>query len=575
MKKVSLSGNVARFPIVATRIAVTAAIIAGCYASHKSPDGAGGNSVTAAIDGISIEDKSLAGIGYFLQCEGKAEVTGTVSGQAPAEQVISFNSPALSGNETACAIQVRAGLPGVDEIAKYDYRWNSFPETPGLYYASDKQPIVNGALAVTLFKVYAKIPKDANAVVTAVFSLVFDAADQGVLPEANAVAAVLLCNGEQFSAVDFARSTDPQKPREAVTTFKLEKTKIAGKSCARLDLLVANTPTYTAGAVAGVNFPTGQAGNETKKFGPFTLYRIGQGQTIVQTINGGLCLDYDVAAAVCRDRRSVKLPRVKNVWAALVVGADVANRRVDYVVTGAQGFGLDIDADHQELTVEKLNLDLKNGLTHYRFYRPTLKTDLLAAAYDATTVANGFGSVERVPVAQLANVGIVAIPELYFHGFYEVTADVLNVTGRATARWLAVLTAKKEADEKQFIATGGADYFYSGDRKAIDAGIAKFFSWDAVKADRDAAATPPDPDGFDIYAFAGGAMVPTGCSTELAYFIDEMSGKNASDFLATNVPTGGTDQKLEACEVRTFGKDYDAHAITAKYYLWDWHLASP
>jgi hypothetical protein len=344
----------------------------------------------------------------------------------------------------------------------------------------------------------------------------------------------------------------------ATIKFKLSIETMVNRSCNSLTLSVADVPRYEA-EVSALSFPATITNAQVLKFGPYKVKKLIEGQTVVSTGSGGTCLKYDVTNAQCNDRRSVAMPRPKNHWFAVVAGAGKDGRRKDYVISHANAFGLQSSSPSQ-LTADAINADItaKTGL--YKYYKPVKQADIVSAAFDNALAGAEFSAKDQVTISGIDEFKAYSIEELWVHGFMEVTEADLNKLPEA--RWLALVTATKDGSSTAFIVTGGADYFYSASRPAQS----KFFTWDAVKADR-----TQGTDLYDIYTFVGSLIKPASCQAQLTYFLDDVSAMTESNLPAKDQPQGGADALLNACELEPMVTTLDQHAIAAKFYLWAWH----
>ena len=537
-------------------------------------------SVVASIEGLSEDErKALKNPKYLLLCGAAEKVEGKVDNQDNPNAIhFDFTTPLSAEAKQSCGLQIWADAPSQADLAQYDFKWFAYPAVPEtnptrLFYASSRDAVAGGSLKVTLYKLYSKVAKNEPMFLQ---PLLVKFPESDPMPQEALVSANLICDGTDIATTSgMVKSLDAAKKTEAAITFALPISKYKGKSCSKILVAVAGEVKYEASLTAAVLDAAPAPGSTGKPIGPVDLIKATGGNIIVNPSNGGDCLYFDVVLSKCVDRLTFELPRAQNFWLALVSGKDASGGKVEVLVSGPNGLGIDGLAEHKILSRDALNADIAAGAAAAKFsyYQASAKTEILAALFDQNVTGPAALSAKRKAPGELRAIKLLSIDEVYIHGFSKVGEDALN--GKPAARWLAMVKATKAAATAEFIVTGGADYFWSDMRRGGTAEKPAYFDWNAVKVDRDTAGKVGETDHYDVYSFTGGAAVPTGCATPREYYLDDMSGKTMADFPVVVPANGGADPKLEACEVRTFGKDFDDYTIEVSLYEWAWHKLTP
>lgn len=562
-------------------LAVLVATTSACTAVRRTNgDSGNGNSVVASIEGMSESDRQiLKDPVYLLNC-GASKIEGKIdNAQNPNAIHFEMATPLSDADKQSCGLQILANAPSQDELVKFDYKWFAYPAVPDadpkrIYFASTRDSVANGALKVILYKLFSRIDRSEPAFLQPI-TMRFPAGE--ALPDAAQVSANLHCEVPEVASTNgMILSSDPTKKNEASVTFILGVDRYKGKSCQRLVIAVAGEIKFEAILKSVVLDAAAKAGTTALALGPVDLVKSTGSSISVSTSNGGDCLTFDFVASKCLDKiAAVTLPRSQNYWFALVSGKNAAGAKVEVVVTGQNGFGLDTASDHQQVSRDSIRADqalIPKGLQKFSYYQPQVRSDVLNATFDSRVVAAGYLADRKMAAADLASIKFFSVDELWVHGMNQVV-DEAQFNQKLQARWLAVVKASKDTQVAEFIIAGGGDYFYSDMRRGGSGASLSYFDWDAVKRDRNSAAGVGETDYYDIFAFTGGAMLPANCVAGKEYYLDGMSAKTASDFPAPGAT--GSDDKLKKCEVKPLVTAYDDFKIEKTLYEWNWAEIAP
>lgn len=159
------------------------------------------DSLLASVEGLAPEDRSLAGIAYWLKCEGKVDIQGEL---VPTTDFVRFGHAQIEDG-TRCALEIHGDVPTEARI-----EWLSSPVTPGLYYASESGEVRANRLSLKLYKVHRKIDEPTS-------ELLLETMDGGECSQFDL--ATKLC------APDDGGDHDDDRPIERIIldmTFKVE-----------------------------------------------------------------------------------------------------------------------------------------------------------------------------------------------------------------------------------------------------------------------------------------------------------------------------------------------------------------
>lgn len=551
-----------------------------CVAVRRNANGdrvGGGNSILASINGISDTDrKLLKDPRYLLLCGATDSFQGAVD-NPDNPTVIRFEITTLLTPEAkaSCGLRIVAQAPTTEDLAKFEFKWFADPaavetDPERIYYASTRDAVAaDGKLVVKLYKLYSRIDRSEPLFLQPV---IVHFPDADTLPTSGQVSANLECSGvDTASTQGLIPSTDVTKKNQATMTFGLAVERYKGKTCQRLVLAISGEVKYEATLTTAVLDAGPTPGSIARALGPIELVKATAGTIVVDPQDGEDCLQFDQRLSKCLDKRDpITLPRSQNFWVALVSGKDSAGGKVEMMVSGPAGLGLDTLIEHKQISQAQLKADLAVDASARKFtyYRAQARTDILNAVFDSRVVAPNFLADSKKTAAELSGIKIYSIDDVWVHGMNLVTEEKLNQ--KTSARWLAMVKATKDSQSAEFIVTGGADYFYSDLRRGGTNERPAFFDFEAVKKDRNTVGTVGETDYYDVYATVKGALAPAGCVTPKDYYLEGMSSKNGSEFPPVVPGNGGVDDLLEKCEVRNFGTDFDTFKIEATLYEWGW-----
>jgi hypothetical protein len=496
--------------------------------------GDGGGSILASLDGIDAKDRARSGIQYLLLCDNKAPIKA----KEVSTTAVTFDGTSLVDGQDQCALEVRA-----DVVAGEKITWYSRPETPGLYYGSDKKLLQARRLKLKLYKLYS-IEQEGGA---DTFSLRLALKFTPTGPAATGVAAAMTCGDKTYPGSYIAQAaTTGEALFEALKLSELK-----AKTCTKLTILVDNQAAFE-GSLLDLNLGDARASTELK-------YPAEEGQRITLTPKsvGGddvgvdtdpaHCINYDVAARACLD---VKAYDVKGYIFAMVKGRDNNGDGaiVEHLLTATAGVG---KLASGKLDLELVNIGLKEG--KYSLWKKDAKATILAKGLAADLVdGTALASVK----ADATAVKVLHIETVWQHAFGEIAEADLD--GKTTANWFAHVTVTKGDQTAKFVVGGPEKTMLSTSRAATD----HHFSWDAMIADLKTGAGTK----WALYTYSGGAMPKTGCTIDQTYFATDLSQLSAAELAAG-------DATLEACRHSrtTIDKSIDETWTPAmKYYVLGW-----
>ncbi len=552
--------------LLAISIVFGSLIMSGCLEKGgiRGQKGDGTTSVVAAIEGITDEDLKREGMKYWLACDGGIRVQGTPNADRTAVEFPSENIK----NDMLCAMEI--GI-SEDEGKKLDWEWfgrlNGKPVI-GLMYGSSKDKVVNKALQLKLYRVYS--PKSGLSF-KADLNVTFELANVANMPAEDKAIASLVCGDTESFPGTYKKAAD----KNAVLSFSNLKVKdLKGRSCKKAALLIDNKEAF-AGDI-DVTFKDSLS-TETLVFPTDTTKRftikasVISGGVNVGIIPAGICSNLETSTGVCNDVRSVDLPvYAKHYLVAKVTGltADGLGERITLFVGAGSGFGL---YEGSKLNVEDINKAARSAASSadrkaFSFYRSKIQDNVFKAAFDADFISGKDFAADVATEEDLSKVMLVHIEDLRVHGMHAVKAEDLNKLD--SAYWLALITAKKDTESKEFIATGFDKYFHSSSAPATQDDKPVYLNTTTLLSDM-AAATGPAK--YRAYAISGGIMAETGCKLEKSAYFAGLSQRH----LGNLKPEGGVDADIDACAVAgdkftsTVGTGY---TFETSLYRFGWHI---
>ena len=524
--------------------------------ANRAPGGGSGNSILTEIDGIDKNDIAIAGIQFILHCDSAAGVAKdpvTSDKVNSADNTVKFNGDKVTDGDS-CALEVRIPPPTGAEAALY--KWHSKPDDKsiGLLYGSSRSKVADRKLSLTLYTLYTR---QAGPEFPATFEVSYELA-AGTSAPVTPTASLTCANNKSYPTTEYKSTA----ATEGTFTFKLPVADLKGVACSTLTILEATTATYEATLDAAVYKFDEPKKDTVYPFATRIKLLPKTAGSVTTTIAAGKCVNYDAVKLNCLDRRSVTLPRAKNFWAAKIETRVKANEvSTFYVAPGTPGNLL--DSTGAEKNVTEINKTLIKAASDadkklFSWFNAAIYPDFMSFEWNRVLPANDVFTKNSATRAQVEDMEFSHIAAMYIHGFKEVTEQVLNSSSKA--RWFALVKATSGTTVSEFIVAGTEEYFSSATRPAAD----KFFSWDAVKADRDA-----KTNKYKVYAIKGGAMAPAACAAEKSYYIDDLSTKYSDEMKAATA----RNTTIDACLVAQdkFVKDFDAATIAPTLYLWGWH----
>jgi len=504
-------------------------------------------------------DRDLPGITYALHCDSAAGVAKEpVMGEivAGADETIKFAGEKIADGDN-CALEIRIPAPtGADAES---YTWHSKPDDRkvGLLYGSSRGKVAGRKLALTLYTLYTR---NEGPQFLADIDVAFELPAGAKIPAA--ASASLLCNNNKNYATSVYKASGD---KEGTYSFKLPVADMKGVACSTFTVLEAAKAVYEGALDIAVFKFAEPKKDEVVKFGTRVKLIEKKTDSVTTDIAAGKCVNYDAAKLNCLDLRTVTLPRAKNFWAARVQTRVKANEVVSLFV-GSAGNGNVLDATGNTKTVVDFNKSLAKNASAadkvlFSWFNTSIYPEFQKVEWNKNMASN---SVLRDGVAKreaIEGLEMSHIESLWIHGFKEVSEANLNKA--ESARWIAVVKATNGTASAEFIVTGADDYFASATRPATD----KFFSWDAIKADRDAKSGK-----YKVYAIKAGAFATATCTVDKAFFIDELSGKYDDEMKPASA-TAGRIAEVDQCLVGNdkFTKDYDTWSVAPTLYQWGWH----
>lgn len=526
----------------AVTLVAGSALLTGCLDKSGKLRGPGAgnqgsNSVVASIEGISEADLARDGMKYWLACDGDIRIQGAPKADKSA---VEFAGDKIK-NDMTCAMEVKISE---EEGAKLSWDWfgvaNGNPIV-GLMYGSSKGKVADRKLSLTLYRLYS--PKSSQSF-SAELAVSLELAEGADMPAEDKAAASLVCSETESFPGTYKKEAD----KNAVLTFANLKIKdLKGKSCTKVALLVDNKEAFS-GETKDLTFADPKK-DEVLKFPKeagtrYLLKAADTGGTVaVGTIPGGVCLNYE--GNICKDRRTVSLGSwTKNYLVAKVMGQtnDGNGSTVTfYVGAGEKGFGM---LESNTLLAEAVNTAARSPAGSqerkaFNFYKASIADILFETKFDADFVSGKAFDDYVATEADLDKVMFVHIDEVRVHGMHPVEASELNKAEKA--HWLAVVKAKKDTEEKEFIATGIEKYFFSPEAPATLEDKPAFLNLETLIADM----AKETPEKYRAYAIKDGIMATDTCKMELSAYIAGISTRH----LGNLKPESGVDADLEGCAI--------------------------
>ncbi len=558
MKKSSL--------LLATTLVAGSAVMTGCLdkGGVRGQRGDGSNSVVAAIEGITDEDLKREGMKYWLACDGNVRVQGTPKADRTAVEFPSENIK----NEMVCSMEI--GI-SEDEGKKLDWEWfgrlNGKPVV-GLMYGSSKDKVVSKALQLKLYRVYS--PKSGLSF-KADLKVSFDVADAAQMPIEDKAIASLVCGETESFPGTYKKDTD----KNAVLSFANLKVKdLKGRACKKVAVLVDNKEAFAGDVDVAfedslstdpLTFPK----DATKRY----VLKASEvdGKLNVGLIPAGICSNLETSTGVCNDVRSVDLPvYAKHYLVAKVTGltADGLGEKITFFVGAGSGFGL---YEGSKLDIVSVNQAARSAAGSddrkaFSFYRSKIQDNLYKAPFNADFIAGKDFAADFATEEDLNKVMLVHIEDLRVHGMHTVKAEDLNKLD--SAYWLALVTAKKDAESKEFIATGFDKYFHSASAPATQDSKPAYLNTATLVADM---AAITGPSKYRSYAISGGLMAEATCKEEKSAYFAGLSQRHMGNLK----PDGGVDAAIDACAIS--GDKFTAavgtgYTFEASLYRFGWHV---
>jgi hypothetical protein len=548
--------------------------LTGCLKSRVGGGGSGdGNSgsVLTAISGIDDTDRARSGIQYSLICDSGAKVEGKIE-KVNGEEFVVFKAAQVKEKDK-CAMEVRAS---VDPAMIYEWRGikGDGKEDVGLYYGSTKGEVsADRKLTLTLYKLYIEKAKDPfTAKIRVLFELT-EGTTTGVMPaDGLKTGANLVCKDNNY-----AGKFDKTGDLTATLTFEMSAAVLKGQTCESVVIVDLDKKVSTFnGAITGVSFPAPEV-NKPYDFpadlaaAPFVVKPVAvTTDDLLTTLTNADCVTgYQVDTHACLDRRVVTLPDAKNYILAKVKAKSKAGDEVSYFVSAGEGtIGL---FTGKEFSVEAINKVLADNAPDsdkklFGFWNSTLDAAIFNHAFDSDLVSGKPISEAMVTRDSLAGaVKFMHIDSLWYHGFQEVKAESLNKS--LSARWLALVTAKKDGQPDVEFLAGGHDKYFASTKAPAGTDIdPKYFDMNTLVQEMAAEGTSK----WRVYALKAGAMAAGTCENDKTYYLHSLSEGSVEA-----LRDGGSEAaKLDSCEVTK--ESFSAAALGSyttevTYYVWGWH----
>ncbi len=555
-----------RSSLIASSIVFGSVVMTGCLdkGGIRGQKGDGANSVVAAIEGITDEDIKREGMKYWLSCDGGVRVQGTPKADRTAVEFPSENIK----NDMLCAMEI--GI-SEEEGKKLDWEWFgrlSGKPVVGLMYGSSKDKVVNKALQLKLYRVYS--PKSGLSF-KADLNVTFELANGVNMPAEDKAIASLVCGDTESFPGTYKKEAD----KNAVLSFSNLKVKdLKGRSCKKAALLIDNKEAFSGAidvafadalSTESLVFPVDTTKRYTLKASEIS------GGVNVGIIPAGICSNLETSTGVCNDVRIVELPvYTKHYIVAKVTGltADGRGERITLFVGAGSGFGL---YEGSKLDVEDINKAARSAAGSaerkvFSFYRSKIQDNVFKAAFDADFISGKDFAADAATEEDLNKIMLVHIEELRVHGMHAVKAEDLNK--EPSAYWLALVTAKKDAETKEFIATGFDKYFHSASAPATQDDKPVYLNTTTLLADM---AATTGPAKYRAYAISGSSMAEAGCKLEKSSYFAGLSQRHMGNLK----PEGGVDADIDACAIA--GDKFTAavgtgYTFETSLFRFGWHV---
>lgn len=565
-------------PAVATVLALTA-VVTACLpqgASRGEPGGGDDGSVLSSLDGVLPEDQARASkLSYFLDCDSFRE--GGSLREKDGKNYIRFDGSRIENGRTFCALEIQAPQDG--SIKLDDYEWfgrNGSAELKGLMYASNRVPVVKGAMGVKIFILYrAKDQTDT-----------FELTARGALAladgEAKPTSAKLLqieCDGAYNKPGELISESGTSN---ALLKFTLSARETKGKSCKKISMVTRTGDKEVEWeAATDITLPDPKKGDklsfpaaadrryELKKKESTNTGTGTSTSTSTTTSTTSSCLN-PAAGGGCNDHTAQAIAPVQSPTVYLmakVEGQSAGGTKEAYFVgAGERGFGLH---DGKSLTTEALLQSIKPGAGKtFNWYKVLPEGNPRDLPFDARFVSGDATDGSKADATHLQEFKPLHIAETWVHGFHELAAlDDLNA--HKAAHWFVTLAVKKDdatvatlivSDKTKPFHSDGPITTLADDKKAL-------FDLESFKQNTP---TPNTDEGWAIWSVKGGSAVDATCTMEADYVRRELSRRHLGNLL----PEGG-DATLDACVVtrEKFDQLYGSgHVITLqKIWIWGWY----
>ena len=552
-----------RNSLLATAIVLGSVVLTGCLEKGgvRGQKGNGSNSIVASVEGISEEDLKREGMKYWLSCDGSVRVQGTPKAD---NTEVEFPSETIK-NDMLCAIEI--GL-AEEEGRKFDWEWfgrlNGKPVV-GLMYGSSKDKVVNKALKLKLYRVYS--PKSGLSF-KADLNVKFEIPDGTSMPAEVKVIASLVCGDTDSFPGTYKKETN----KNAILSFSSLKVKdLKGRSCKKTAILI-DTKEAFAGFI-DIQFKDSLS-TESLVFPIDTAKRFIlkpseiSGGVNVGIIPSGICSNLETSTNVCNDVRSIDLPVYsKHYFVAKVTGlaADGLGQPITLFVGAGSGFGL---YENSKLDIVAINNAARSPAgsqerKKFSFYRAKIQDNIFKTTFDADFISGKNFASDLATEEDLRKIMLVHIDELRVHGMHAVKAEDLNKLD--SAHWLALITAKKDSETQEFIATGFNKYFYSASAPATQDDKPVYLDKATLLM-----AAAPGHDKYRTYAVAGSSLADAGCKLERNFYFSGLSQRHMGNLK----PESGVDAEIDACAIAadkfTAGVG-SGHTLEASIYRFGWH----
>ena len=566
-------------------IALAAFIVSPTACRTTAKVGDGPRSILASIDGVDPADLNFPEISYKLLCDrgntviGRASSTPSTPPNSSAAARVAFPGEAITEGDV-CALEIRAKVP---PEAAVSFKWLSKPaeQAEGLLYGSTKGRVKDRKLALTIYKLYARIGGDTFAAVVDVVFKPNEGSNQGsfsglapsapMLPDPSRMTASMHC-----LVGDFATDQYRQGGTADVGTFQfnMETTRAMGTSCDRLTVLQDNVAVFDGGLDPSiVNFSAPVRAEVVRFPRQFDLFPVVLDESRGTNPMAGPaeCLNYDGARQRCLDRRNFDLPNSKNYWVAKAQGRR-ADGTIETLFVTAGNYGFNLDEGSRTKTVADMSASLSGSATNaqrqkYNWYGSALEGVLFDFEFDQAFTGGAYHSSFSVNRNVIADLKILHVERVWTHGFHEVVESELE--SQFMARWAGLVSLANGSSRVEFVVAGPRDYFQSQSKAAGTTVLPRYFTWDAFKSDRNRTETVGNQADFAAFALSTTGFAPTGCAVTLPEMLERASAMTTP---VINGSGGVRDAAFESCRLQkpSFPRSYDNWTPSVRFFLWGW-----